>query len=237
MAKMAANVGTGLGLTETAGFCTYLRTPSERASECASGLGFDMPVYPMTIRAAMQAGGEAGEELPDGALGHVCFRGPQTFLGYINDPVATAATIAGDGYLYTGDMGYRDAAGLHLAGRAKLMIKPAGYQVFPGDIENHFCALEGVAQCAAVGVPHPIISEAVVAFVELHPGCGVQVPQLERHARGLASYMRPHHYVLLEAGQMPLNRMAKADYMTLRERAGQEVEALKQRGRWNTSQE
>src|SRR5208282_2050574 len=104
MAKMSPNVGTGLGLTEAAGFCTYLRVPGERAADCASSLGFDMPVYPMAIRAAMQADGAAGEELPDGTLGHVCFRGPQTFLGYVNDPAATAETISSDGYLYTGDM-------------------------------------------------------------------------------------------------------------------------------------
>jgi acyl-coenzyme A synthetase/AMP-(fatty) acid ligase len=129
-------------------------------------------------------------------------------------------------------MGYRDSTGLHLAGRTKLIMKPSGYQVFPGDVENHFCTLEGVALCAAVGVPHPIISEAIVAFVETQPGSGVQVSHLERHARGLAAYMRPHHYVLLDPGQMPLNRAAKADYMVLRERAGAEVEALKKQGRW-----
>jgi fatty-acyl-CoA synthase len=237
MAQMAPNVGTGLGLTEAAGFCTYIRTPSERASECAASLGVDMPVYPMSIRAEMQANGAAGDPLPDGELGHVCFLGPQTFLGYINDPAATAATISSDGYLYTGDMGYRDKTGLHMAGRTKLIIKPSGYQVFPGDVENHFCALEGVAQCAAVGVPHPIISEAIVAFVETQPGSGIQVSQLERHARGLAAYMRPHHYVLLGPGQMPLNRVAKADYMVLRERSVEEVEALKEQGRWTASPE
>jgi acyl-CoA synthetase (AMP-forming)/AMP-acid ligase II len=237
MAKMAPNVGTGLGLTEAAGFCTYLRAPAERAADCASSLGWDMPVYPMTIRAAMQANGAAGDELPDGTLGHVCFRGAQTFLGYVNDPAATAEAISSDGYLYTGDMGSRDAAGLQLAGRAKLVMKPAGYQVFPGDIENHFCGLPGVAQCAAVGVPHPVISEAIVAFVETQPGSGVERSHLERHARGLAAYMRPHYYVLLEAGQMPLNRMAKADYLVLRERALRETEALRERGRWTPSPE
>jgi acyl-coenzyme A synthetase/AMP-(fatty) acid ligase len=51
-------------------------------------------------------------------------------------------------------------------GRAKLMMKPGGYEIFPGDVENHFCALEQVASCAAVGVEHAIISEAIVAFVE-----------------------------------------------------------------------
>ena len=132
-------------------------------------------------------------------------------------------------------MGYRDAAGLHMAGRAKLIIKPSGYQVFPGDVENHFCTLEGVALCAAVGVPHPITSEAIVAFIEMQAGRTIQLPQLQRHARGLAAYMRPYHYVLLDPGQMPLNRVAKADYMVLRERAEQEVETLKAQGRWMSS--
>jgi acyl-CoA synthetase (AMP-forming)/AMP-acid ligase II len=191
----------------------------------------------MTIRAEMQADGAAGEELPDCTLGHVCFRGPQTFLGYINDPAATAAAISKDGYLYTGDMGFRDDKGLHLAGRAKLILKPSGYQVFPGDVENHFCKLEGVAACAAVGVPHPVISEAIVAFVETQAEASLQLSQLERHARGLAAYMRPYHYVLLDPGQLPLNRVAKADYMTLKERARLEVEALKEQGRWKTSPE
>jgi hypothetical protein len=63
-------------------------------------------------------------------------------------------------------------------------------------------------------------------------GSVIEIPQLQRHARGLASYMRPHHYVLLETGAMPLNRVAKADYMVLRERAGREVEALISQGRW-----
>lgn len=219
MAKMAPHVGTGLGLTETAGFCTYIRRDASDARDCVVSLGNAMPVYPMSIRAAMNQDGSAGKEMPAGEIGHVCFRGPQTFLGYINDPAATAATISTDGYLYTGDMGSLQADGLHLAGRAKLVIKSGGYQVFPGDIENHFSVLEQVSSCAVVGVEHPILSEAIVAFVEKKPGTELNVPTLERHARGLASYMRPRSYVLLEAGEMPLNRVAKPDYMILREKA------------------
>lgn len=233
MATMAPTVGTGLGVTETAGFCTYIRRQSASARECVSSLGWDMPVYPMTIRQPMRHDGSAGAELRDGELGCVCFSGPQTFLGYINDPVSTAATVSTDGYLYSGDIGFRDAGGLHLAGRAKWIIKPGGYQVFPGDVENHFCALEQVASCAAVGVEHAIISEAVVAFVEKKPGAELTMQMLERHARGLASYMRPRHYVLLDAGKMPLNRVAKADYMILRDLAIREVEALRSKGLWD----
>jgi len=237
MARMAPWIGTGLGLTEAAGFCTYIRRERRRARECATSLGRAMPVYAMTIRGPMGADGAAGEELPDGQLGHVCFCGPQTFLGYLNDPAATAAAVSSDGFLYTGDMGFRDARGLHLAGRAKWIIKPGGYQVFPGDVENHFCKLEGVASCAAVGVEHAVISEAIMAFVEKKPGAELTRQMLEKHARGLASYMRPRHYVLLEAGKLPLNRAAKADYLALRELAKSEAEALRSRGLWDRGEE
>jgi acyl-CoA synthetase (AMP-forming)/AMP-acid ligase II len=223
MSTMAPHVGTGLGLTETAGFCTYIRRDAVHARDCVTTLGHAMPIYPMTIRAAMRADRGAGEELPQGELGHVCFRGPQTFLGYINDPVATAATISSDGYLYTGDMGAIHADGLRMAGRAKLVIKSGGYQVFPGDIENHFCVMDEVASCAVVGVDHPILSEAIVAFVERKPDAELTTQMLEKHARGLASYMRPRNYVIVNAGEIPLNRVAKADYMVLRERARESV--------------
>lgn len=227
MATMAPNVGSGLGLTETAGFCTYIRRPAAQVEECASSLGHAVPVYPLTIRQEMQPDGRAGEELAAGELGHVCFRGPQTFLGYVNDEAATRATLSSDGYLYTGDMGRLDATGaLLLAGRTRHIIKPSGYMVFPGDVENHFSLLEGVASVAVVGVPHPVTSEAVIAFVEPQPGAELTTAQLHRHARELAAYMRPYHFILVEPGQMPLNRVAKADYLALRDRAVKEMEKL-----------
>jgi len=237
MSTMALQVGTGLGLTEAAGFCTYQLQPREHARQCAVSLGSDMPVYPLSIRSEMRADDLAGEELPAGETGHICFRGPQTFLGYLNDPAATAKAISQDGFLYTGDLGYKNANGLHISGRAKWVIKPAGYQVFPADVESHVCALsDKVAACAAVGVEHAVLSEAIVAFVEKKAGAELSVPLLEKHARALASYMRPRHYVLLEAGQMPLNRAAKADYVRLFEMAKSEIEALRGKGKWDRLQ-
>jgi acyl-CoA synthetase (AMP-forming)/AMP-acid ligase II len=232
MASMAMSIGTGLGLTEAAGFCTYIRRDRAQASDCVSTLGTAQPVYPMTIREALHEDGTAGAELPAGELGHVCFKGPQTFLGYLNDPIATASAVSSDGYLYTGDMGYQDSEGLHLSGRAKLVIKPSGYQVFPGDVERHFSALPEVATCTVVGIEHPVISEAIVAFVEAKQGADLTTQALEKHARDLTTYMRPRHYVLLNPGETPLNRVAKADYLILRERAKREVEQLKAKGLW-----
>jgi acyl-CoA synthetase (AMP-forming)/AMP-acid ligase II len=127
LAAMAPVIGTGLGLTEAAGFCTYIQANAADKETILAGLGAglgqDMPIYPCTIRQPMRADGNAGDELPSGEIGQLCFRGPQTFLGYVNDPAATAQAISRDGFLYTGDLGYRDTTGLHLTGREKWVIK------------------------------------------------------------------------------------------------------------------
>jgi fatty-acyl-CoA synthase len=233
LATMAPRIATGLGLTEASGFCTYTRIGAS-VDDILSSIGYDMPVYPMSIRQPMHEDGRAGDALSEGEVGHICFRGPQTFLGYVNDPEATAKTISSDGFLYTGDMGYKDDKGLHFAGRAKWVIKPAGYQVFPGEVENHICALETkVAACGVVGVEHKLLSEAIVAFVEKKPGVELTVAELKQHARGLASYLHPLHYVLLEPGQMPLNRAVKIDYVRLQQVAIEEIVALRAKGRWD----
>jgi fatty-acyl-CoA synthase len=240
LAAMAPVIGTGLGLTEAAGFCTYIQANaadlnSSKQETILAGLGVDMPIYPCTIRQPMRADGNAGDELPSGEIGQLCFRGPQTFLGYVNDPAATAQAISRDEFLYTGDLGYRDTTGLHLTGREKWVIKSFGYQIFPGDVERHICTLaEKVANCVVVGVAHEVVSEAVVAVVEKRPGAELSHKELDRHVRSLASYMRPRHWILLEAGQMPLNRVAKPDYVRAQEMAREEIAKLRERGEWDS---
>ena len=236
LATMAPVVGSGLGLTETAGFCTYVQADAAGRDAVFTGLGHDMPIYPCSIRQPMRADGNAGDELPSGQMGAVCFRGPQTFLGYVNGPAATAQTISRDGFLYTGDLGYKDAAGLHLTGREKWVIKSFGYQIFPGDVERHICTLaEKVANCVVVGVEHGVVSEAVVAVVEKRPGVELSRQELNRHARSLPSYMRPRHWIILEPGQLPLNRMVKPDYARAQQMARQQVAQLRARGKWDSA--
>ena len=231
---MAPRIGTGLGLTEASGFCTYTPVTGD-ADLVAASLGHAAPIYPMSIREPMRDDGAAGPEMPGGEVGHVCFRGPQTFAGYLHDEAATRRTVSTDGWLYTGDMGCVDAQGLHFSGRAKWVIKPAGYQVFPGDVEEHLCRLsDKVASCGVVGVPHPVWVEAIIAFVEKKPGVELAESELRRHARALTSYKRPLHYMIVEPGQMPLNRVAKVDTLRLKELALEEVRQLQERGRWRS---
>jgi acyl-CoA synthetase (AMP-forming)/AMP-acid ligase II len=235
LAAMSPVVGTGLGLTEAAGFCTYVEADAEDHALILAGLGVDMPVYPCTIREPMRDDGRAGDELAAGEVGHVCFCGPQNFLGYVNDAEATARALSTDGYLYTGDLGRMDATGLHLTGRAKWVIKSMGFQVFPGDVEAHVCQLDGkVTACVAVGVEHAVLSEAVVAIVEARPGVELETRELDRHARELASYMRPRHWIVLGAGQMPLNRVGKPDHMRMSEMARAAIAELRVAGQWDS---
>lgn len=235
MLRMAPRIATGLGLTEASGFCTYTALTPD-AGPVAEGLGRAMPAYRMSARQPMEQDGAAGAEVSAGEIGHICFEGPQNFLGYLNDPAATAAALSSNGVLYTGDLGRIDHLGLHLSGRAKWVLKPAGYLVFPGDVEAHFAALaDRVAGAGVVGHTHQVWSDGIVAFVEKRPGAELTETELRRHARSLTSYMRPLHYVILEPGCMPLNRSAKVDVPRLQEMAREEVRKLRARGRWDAS--
>ncbi len=233
LSKMAPRSATGLGLTEMAGFVTYT-SPDVSVDALAGSIGYDMPITPMTIRKPMKTDGTAGDQLPDGEVGEICFAGPQVFIAYVNNDDAYRRTVSTEGICYTGDLGYRDADGLHFSGRSKLVMKPKGYQVHPAQVEDHFAQLaDRVAVCGAVSAPHDVFSEGVMLFVEPKDGARLTVDELSVHARGIASYMRPLHYVILKPGKLPLNRVAKTDYVSLKATAMEEVDRLREQGGWD----
>ncbi len=234
MKEMAPRIGTGLGLTETAGFCTYTNVDAG-VDELVQGIGFDSVLCPISIRDVMKADGTAGAEKPKGEIGEICFSGPQIFLGYLGDEANTAKTISKDGICYTGDMGFYDEKGLHFAGRAKLVIKPKGYQVYPEDVEGHIAGkLKGrVSMVAVVGVEHEVFSEGIMAFVECLPEQSVTPEEVMKACEDISSYSRPSHVVVFKAGELPLNRVAKTDYMVLKDTAKEIVKDLRSKGKWD----
>jgi len=115
---------------------------------------------------------EAGQEVPDGVAGEIAVRRPDPvmFLGYWNDPEATAAKFRGD-WLLTGDRAMRDRDGyIRFVGRDDDIIISAGYRIGPAEIEDCLMAHPAVAMAAAVGKPHPVRTEIVKAFIVLKPG-------------------------------------------------------------------
>ncbi|HNX24062.1 MAG TPA: class I adenylate-forming enzyme family protein [Spirochaetota bacterium] len=234
MQAMAPKIGTGLGLTETAGFCTYTDTDA-MITEIARSIGFEMKLTPISIREPMTREGFAGKELARGEIGEICFSGPQIFPGYYKDEESTAKSVSKDRVCYTGDLGYYDNEGLHFVGRAKFVIKPKGYQVYPQDVVNHISQKLGAraSAIACVGVPHDIYMEAIMAFVEPAPGANITPEEVIETCSDISSYSRPSHAVILEPGNMPLNRVAKVDYMSLKTQAIKIIDELREKGDWD----
>jgi fatty-acyl-CoA synthase len=231
---MAGRMGTGLGLTETAGFCTYT-PPDWSVDDIVQSIGFESPLCPMTIRTPMHDDGSAGVEMRDGEVGEICFEGPQLFLGYLNDPESTRKTLSTNGVCYTGDLGWVDERGLHFSGRAKFVIKPKGYQVFPGEVEQFLVDAfpDRIAALACVGLPHDVYTEAMMAFVELRDGATLTAEDFAPRLKEMAAYKRPSHFVFLKAGELPLNRVAKVDVLALQAQGQQEIERLRAVGGWD----
>jgi fatty-acyl-CoA synthase len=230
LSKMAPNLFTGLGLTETSGFCSY--TPTNLTLDEFTGtLGFDFPIYPMSIHNPMKDNGSAGEELPSGEIGEICYKGAQTFQGYFGNEEATRSTISTDSFLYTGDMGYIDDKGLHLAGRRKFLIKPKGYQVFPPEVEAFIAELPQVEFVGVIGAPHEVFTEGIIAYIRLREGESLTELEVMEHCKGMASYKRPSLVVFVD--DFPLNRVAKTDYVALRERTDSDIKEARAKGGWD----
>lgn len=97
----------------------------------------------------------AGEEVrPGRAEGELWVKGPNVFLGYLNNPAATKESFSRDGFYKTGDIGYEDAYGnFVLTDRIKELIKYNGFQVPPAELESLLLGHPAVADVAVVGIP------------------------------------------------------------------------------------
>ena len=238
LAKMAPTFGTALGMTETSGYFTC--TPRGiGVEEMAGQVGQFYPeLAQVTIRDPMNEDGSAGKEITSGEPGEICVEGDVIFLGYVNDPVATARTISKEGILYTGDMGILKKMGTYEAlifsGRRKFVIKPKGYLVFPDEVADFLTSHPKISQAQVVGVPHDLYEDGVFAFVQAHSGESLTAQEVMDHCRGMASYKRPLHVELWPAGKpFPLNKTGKVDTLALIETAETCVKELRQAGRWD----
>jgi fatty-acyl-CoA synthase len=239
LSEMADHFGTGIGMTETAGFYSF--TPKgipveEMAGQV--GMAFE-DLAPVTIRKPVKEDGTSGEEMPDGEIGELCVAGPIVFQGYYNMPEATDRAISKDGWLYTGDLGYFKDMGsyraLYLAGRQKFVIKQKGYQVFPDEVQDFIASHPKVDVVDVVGVKHNIFDEGIFVFVRPKKGEALTAEEVIEHCQGIASYKRPQHVeVWPEDKEFPLTRVAKVDKKELKVLAEEIVEDLRKQGKWDS---
>ncbi len=149
-----------------------------------------------------------GVPVPPGTVGEIVHRSPQATLGYWRDEQKTAEAFR-DGWFHSGDLGVMTENGyLTVVDRKKDMIKTGGENVASREVEEVVYALDGVAEVAVFGVPHPRWIEAVVAVVVPKSGATLDEQAVLEHCRArLAGYKCPKRVVLADA--LPKNPSGK----------------------------
>ena len=109
-----------------------------------------------------------GNHLPANTVGGVTIKGVNVTQGYYNNPAATSALYANDGWLKTGDLGFIKDGDLYITGRIKDIIFVNGHNFYPHDIERVAEQVEGISlnKVAVVGsYNHETGKDEIVAFV------------------------------------------------------------------------
>ena len=141
---------------------------------------------------------EHGQRVGPGVPGELVVRGSTLMRGYWERPEKTAARlrpgpVPGELVLHTGDRCTMDEEGhFHFVARMDDIIKTRGEKVAPKEVENTITGIPGVKECAVIGVPDPLLGQAVKAFVVLEQGASLHPKQIQHACLArLESYMVP----------------------------------------------
>jgi acyl-CoA synthetase (AMP-forming)/AMP-acid ligase II len=198
-----------LGMTETGGPHTvpddpYALLPPERQGT----FGRAIPGIEHTIDS---------NQMPNsgGPEGEIMVRGPLVMDGFYKRE--RFETFTADGWYPTGDHGWFDHDDyLHFTGRRTAMIKTAGSNVSPEEVESVMRELPAVSDAVVLGLPHPVRGQEVAAVIIVRTGFALTQDELVLHARAeLASYKVPHHIRMIDEVQLPLLPTGKVDRTSL----------------------
>jgi amino acid adenylation domain-containing protein len=176
------------GLTETK---RTLYLPPDQLDKRPGSVGIAIPGTEVWIV------DEQGQRLGPGQTGELVVRGGHVMRGYWEAPEATArryrpGPLPGEQVCYSGDLFRMDEDGyFYFVGRQDDIIKSRGEKIAPKEIENVLYSLPGVVEAAVIGVPDPILGQAIKAFVVCQDGALTEMDVL-RHCRAhLEDFMTP----------------------------------------------
>jgi acyl-CoA synthetase (AMP-forming)/AMP-acid ligase II len=195
------------GLTETSPLLTINRRRSEQVGEPVTQVSHDLG----------RAGAPAiGVDLRISEAGEVLARSNVVLAGYWNQPDVTADALDG-GWFHTGDGGTIDEDGyLTISDRKKDIIITGGENVSSIEVEDCLYSLDGVAECAVIGVPDERWGETVKAVVVLAPQAAVSEADVIAHCKTrLAGFKAPTSVAFVEA--IPRTATGKVQKFKLRE--------------------
>ncbi|MGB7285158.1 MAG: AMP-binding protein [Candidatus Acidiferrum sp.] len=142
---------------------------------------------------------DGGKRLGPGEVGELVVRGANVMKGYWELPEETAKMLRDGGFpwpekvLHTGDLFTSDEEGfLYWVGRKDDIIKTRGEKVSPKEVEDVLYSLPQIADAAVIGIPDPVLGNAIKAFVTLKPGFSITVQDVLRHCKErLEDFMVP----------------------------------------------
>jgi 2-furoate---CoA ligase len=187
------------GSTEIYTFSVLPNAPAKPG--CAGRPGIHSALRVVTASGERQVGPE--EIVVRGEKGEIIasLDSDEAFTSYWKRPDADAKALR-DGWYFTGDMGYVDAAGdLFVCGRVDDMIISGGENIHPVEVEEVLARHPHVRDVAVVGLPDERWGECVVAFVVSGDGA-LTAEALDRHCRAsgdLANFKRPRRIVFVQS--------------------------------------
>ena len=169
METFQTKIAEGYGLTETTSAVSLNKIGE---SFKAGSIG------PVSPGVEMRIIDDSGQALTDGQEGEIVIRGDMVTPGYWNNPEDTAATVQ-NGWLRTGDLGYRDADGFYfISDRKKDIIIRSGFNISPREVEEVIMSHPAVEEAAVVAVPDKRERETVKACVVLKAGMTLTAQEL-----------------------------------------------------------
>jgi acyl-CoA synthetase (AMP-forming)/AMP-acid ligase II len=196
-----------LGMTETGGPHTMVEMPDTPLPTERRG-SFGIPLPGVVQHRIVDT---AGLQAPPGHEGEIQVRGQILMSGIYKQERHDVFTA--DGWYSTGDRGWFDDAGhLHFTGRASALIKTAGSNVSPAEVESVLDAMPGVLHSFVVGLPHPVRGQVVAAAIVPSHGVEVSTEAVIAHARrNLSSFKAPTVVRLLTESELPMLPTGKVD--------------------------
>jgi len=195
-----------LGMTETCGPHTIEWMNVDLPEKLRGAFGKSVPGVEHKI-----VDPQTGERLPTGSSGEICVRGYSLMQGLYK--VEREDVFDDEGFYRTGDTGYFDEDGwLFFKGRAGDLIKTAGANVTPREVEVAIDAIDEVKAGYVVGVPDPDRGQNVAAAVILKQGAKLDSDALRQRLREeLSAYKVPRHFFFYADGELPFTDSGKID--------------------------
>jgi long-chain acyl-CoA synthetase len=195
-----------MGMTESASvvFCN----PQD-----ANARKFGTPGLPCGVEARVVD--REGRALGDGETGELMLRGPNVMSAYYKSPEQTRSALEPDGWLHTGDLGYRDADGFYfVTGRIKELIIKGGENIAPREIDEALLRHPAVLEAAAVGIPDANYGQDILACVVLKTGQSCDESILRAHCLAeLGRYKTPREFRFV--GELPKGPSGKVQRLKL----------------------